>query len=146
MRASMRPLPRLEPVQRKLPLPPPPFRPFFALAREIPIGNATSKFVYMMVASYCPVMARAWSAVGRVRRKTLQRVCEFKKIETLDLHLRALRAAGYADWSRTGRASEFVVRLWPLHILGSQGQSALPSNRGSDDPSLTADPPFPGAG
>ena len=144
MSASMRPLPRLEPVQQDLPLPAPPWRPFFALAREIPIGNPTSKFVYMMVASYCPVMARAWSAVGRVRRKTLQRVCEFKKIETLDLHLRALRTAGYADWSRTGRASEFTLRLSPLHILGLEGQPALASGGEAVDPSPAADPPFHG--
>ena len=144
MSTSMRPLPRLEPVQQDLPLPPPPWRPFFALAREIPIGNPTSKFVYMMVASYCPVMARAWSAVGRVRRKTLQRVCEFKKIETLDVHLRALRDAGYADWSRTGRASEFTLRLSPLHILGLEGQPALVSGGEAVDPAPAADPPFHG--
>ena len=144
MPSGMHSLPRLEPVQQDLPLPAPPHRPFFALARDVQIGNATSKFVYMVIASYCPVMARAWSAVGRVRRKTLQKACEFKKMDTLDLHLRALRTARYLDWSRTGRASEFIVNLSPLQILGSQGRSAIPRNGGSEDPARVGDPPLGG--
>ena len=144
MGTVMRPLARLEPVQQNLPLPPPPWRPFFALAREVPVGNPTSKYVYLVLASYCPIMARAWSAVGRVRRTTLQRVCEFKKIQTLDLHLRALRDAGYADWSRTGRASEFVIRLSPLHILGSLAQPGSTSDGVSDQPPRGLDPPSSG--
>ena len=144
MGTVMRPLARLEPVQQNLPLPPPPWRPFFALAREVPVGNPTSKYVYLVLASYCPIMARAWSAVGRVRRTTLQRVCEFKKIQTLDLHLRALRDAGYADWSRTGRASEFIIRLSPLHILGSLAQPGSTSDGVSDQPPRGLDPPSNG--
>ena len=144
MGTVMRPLARLEAVQQNLPLPAPPWRPFFALAREVPVGNPTSKYVYLVLASYCPIMARSWSAVGRVRRKTLQRVCEFKKIQTLDLHLRALRDAGYADWSRTGRASEFVVRLSPLHILGSSAQPGSTSDGVSDQPPRGLDPPSNG--
>ena len=50
------------PKQGQLPLPDPPQRPFVALARESRVGGPVRKLVYMVLASFCPVMAHSWTA------------------------------------------------------------------------------------
>ena len=126
------------PAQPDLPYPPPPDRPFVALARDAQIGGGpVRKWVYVALATYCPLMAQEWIARGYPRRETLLRVCEIVKLDTLDGHLRALRDAGWIDWRKGRRASEFEVRLAapPLrevaktpHLRGSLEVLDSPSN------------------
>ena len=122
--------PRITPVvpdspkQERLPLPDPPARPFVALARESRVGGPVRKLVYMMVATFCPLMARSWVATGRIKRETLRQACELKKVDTLDTHLRQLRDDGFLSWRRTPGASIFEVRLSPLRVLEAMAHSA----------------------
>ena len=118
------PVARETPKQEKLPLPDPPARPFVALARESRVGGPVRKLVYMMVATFCPVMAYSWVATGRIKRETLRQACELKKVDTLDTHLRQLRADGFLNWRRTPGASIFEVRLSPLRVLEAMADSA----------------------
>lgn len=118
------PVARETPKQEKLPLPDPPARPFVALARESRVGGPVRKLVYMMVATFCPVMAYSWIATGRIKRETLRQACELKKVDTLDTHLRQLRADGFLSWRRTPGASIFEVRLSPLRVLEAMADSA----------------------
>lgn len=111
------------PRQGKLPLPDPPQRPFVALARESRVGGPVRKLVYMVLATYCPVMAYSWVATGRVRRETLRQACELKKMDNLDTNLRQLRADGFISWTRTPGASVFEVRLSPLRVLEAMEDS-----------------------
>lgn len=117
------PVARETPKQEKLPLPDPPARPFVALARESRVGGPVRKLVYMMVATFCPVMAYSWVATGRIKRDTLRQACELKKVDTLDTHLRELRADGFLSWRRTPGASIFEVRLSPLRVLEAMADS-----------------------
>ena len=111
------------PRQGKLPLPDPPQRPFVALARESRVGGPVRKLVYMVLATYCPVMAYSWVATGRIRRETLRQACELKKMDNLDTNLRQLRADGFISWTRTPGASVFEVRLSPLRVLEAMEDS-----------------------
>ena len=56
-RAALRVVPRPVPQPTDLPLPDPPRRPFIALARMCVVGGPMLKHVFMVVTSYCPVMA-----------------------------------------------------------------------------------------
>ena len=78
----------------------------------------------MMVATFCPLMAYSWVATGRIKRETLRQACELKKVDTLDTHLRQLRADGFLSWRRTPGASIFEVRLSPLRVLEAMADSA----------------------
>ena len=132
---NLRAVPRTAPAQPGLPLPAPPDRPFVSLARETHIGGGpVRKLVYLVLASYCPVMTKAWAARGNPHRETLQRVCEIGRIRTLDTHLAALRADGWISWTRQGRghASEFEVRLAPIQAAIQGGQELHPECNSTD--------------
>ena len=126
-------VPRGAPSQTKLPLPDPPERPFVALARESRVGGPVRKLVYLVVASFCPVMTKGWKAIGKVRRETIRAACELGKLDTLDQHLRRLRDDGYISWRRTRGASEFEVSLSPLRVL--EATKNPPLRRIQDSPS-----------
>ena len=133
--ASLRAVQRTAPAQPDLPLPAPPDRPFVSLARETRIGGGpVRKLVYLVLASYCPLMTKAWAARGNPHRETLQRVCEIGRIRTLDTHLAALRADGWISWTRRGRghASEFEVRLAPIQEAIQGGQELHPECNSND--------------
>ena len=122
-RAALRVVPRPVPQPTDLPLPDPPRRPFIALARMCVVGGPMLKHVFMVVTSYCPVMASDWEARGFALRETLRRDCEFAKVETLDRYLKLLQLAGWIDWThqwghgtRGQSASEFLVRLSPVQV------------------------------
>ena len=122
-RAALRVVPRPVPQPTDLPLPDPPLRPFIALARMCVVGGPMLKHVFMVVTSYCPVMASDWEARGFALRETLRRDCEFAKVETLDRYLKLLQLAGWIDWThqwghgtRGQSASEFLVRLSPVQV------------------------------
>ena len=130
--ANLRAVTRPAPAQAELPLPAPPHRPFVALARDTRIGaGPVRKAVFLALATYCPLMAKAWIARGRVKRETLLTATEIAKMETLDGHLAGLRADGWIVWKRTGRTSEFEVRL----RVGIEAVPDPPSDGGSDPPS-----------
>ena len=143
-RPSLQPVAPGLPRQGKLPLPDPPQRPFVALARESRVGGPVRKLVYMVLASFCPVMAHSWTATGRVKRETLRQACELKKMDNLDTHLRQLKRDGFVSWRRTQGASIFEVRLSPLRVLegvqerarrfGSRAAAGLASLAHRDSP------------
>ena len=134
-------VPRRAPSQAKLPLPDPPERPFVALARESRVGGPVRKLVYLVVASFCPVMTKGWKAIGKVRRETIRAACELGKLDTLDQHLRRLRDDGYVTWRRTRGASEFEVSLSPLRVLEATKRPPLKGSQ--DSPSQGESRPVP---
>ena len=124
------------PKQQELPVEAPPERPFVSLARHCNVGGGPiRKLVYLIIASYSPVMAKAWVAKGYPSRETLRRECQIAKMDTLDSHLRALRADGWIDWrlrwERGHRtSSEFQIRLSPVQIAELADASKAPISGG----------------